>query len=130
MQVSGYSWVGVRTEHFEATLTFLADMLGLPRTWRAADCDIAHFRLPSGQLFEVFGPHDAGIQTTPCPVVGFEVADVWAARRALEPRGVQFVTEVAAVDDAGASWTYFRGPDEQLYQLYRPEKAYRMGGQE
>ncbi|MGH2619699.1 MAG: VOC family protein [Anaerolineales bacterium] len=130
MRISGYSWVGVRTEDFEATITFLADILGLPLTWRAADSEIAHFRLPSGQLFEVFGPNDSGIQTTTCPVVGFEVADVWAARRELEPLGVQFVTEVFATNDDGASWTYLRGPDGQLYELQRPVKAYRMEEQE
>ena len=126
MHISGYSWVGVRTEDFESTIAFLADILGLPLTWRAADGEIAHFRLPSGQLFEVFGPNVAGIQTTTCPVVGFEVADVWAARQELEPLGVQFVTEVFETNDEDASWTYFRGPDGQLYELQRPEKAYRM----
>ena len=126
MRIAGYSWVGIRTEDFESTITFLADILGLPLTWRAADGEIAHFRQPSGQLFEVFGPNDAGIQTTTCPVVGFEVADVWAARQALEARGVQFVTEVLGTNDDGASWTYFRGPDGQLYELQRPDKAYRV----
>ena len=126
MRIAGYSWVGIRTEDFESTVTFLADILGLPLTWRAPDGEIAHFRLPSGQLFEVFGPNDAGIQTTTCPVVGFEVADVWTARQALEARGVQFVTDVLGTNDDGASWTYFRGPDGQLYELQRPDKDYRM----
>jgi hypothetical protein len=60
------------------------------------------------------------------PVVGFEVADVWAARQALERRGVQFVTDVEGTNDDGASWTYFRGPDGQVYELQRPDKPYRM----
>ena len=130
MHISGYSWVGVRTEDFESTITFLADILGLPLAGRAADREIAAFRLPSGQFFEVFGPNDAGIQTTTCPVVGFEVADVWAARRELEQLGVQFVTEVFGTNDDSYSFTYFRGPDGQLYELQRPEKAYRMVEQE
>jgi catechol 2,3-dioxygenase-like lactoylglutathione lyase family enzyme len=66
MRILGYSWVGIRTDDFEATLAFLVDTLGLPLTWRAADGEVAHFRLPSGQLFEVFGPHAAGLQKTPC----------------------------------------------------------------
>jgi catechol 2,3-dioxygenase-like lactoylglutathione lyase family enzyme len=127
MRLLGYSWVGVRTEDFEATIRFLVESLGQPLAWRAEDCEIAHFRLPSGQLFEVFGPNDAGIQTTTSPVIGFEVEDVWAARRELEPLGVQFVTDVFGADDDGASWTYFRGPDGQLYELQRPDKEYRMG---
>ena len=125
MPILGYSWVGIRTGDFEGTLRFLTEALGLPLTWRADDAAIAHFRLPSGQLFEVFGPSDAGAQATPCPVIGFEVADVSAARQALEARGVPFVTEVLGSDD-GAMWTYFRGPDAQLYELQRPEPAYRL----
>ena len=125
MRILSYSWVGIRTEDFESTITFLADILGLPLTWRGSKSEIAHFRLRSGQLFEVFGPDDAGVHTTTCPVIGLEVADVWAARRELEQLGVQFVTEVFGTNDDGASWTYFRGPDGQLYELQRPEKAYR-----
>ncbi len=124
MDILGYSWVGVRTEDFEGTLHFLAQILGLTLTWRAAEDDIAHFRLPSGQLFEVFGPRAAGIQTTTCPVLGFEVADVRAARHKLEAVGVPFVSEVFGSEE-GAMWTYFRGPDGQLYELQRPEQEYR-----
>jgi catechol 2,3-dioxygenase-like lactoylglutathione lyase family enzyme len=124
VDILGYSWVGVRTEDFEDTMHFLTQILGLTLTERAAEADIAHFRLPSGQHLEVFGPRDAGIQTTTCPVLGFEVADVRAARHELEAVGVPFVGEVSGSDE-GAMWTYFRGPDGQLYELQRPEQEYR-----
>jgi hypothetical protein len=50
--------------------------------------------LPSGQLFGVFGPNSgyAGIRSSTCPVVGFEVEDVEAAREELAQSGVEFVT--------------------------------------
>ncbi len=126
MHILGYSWVGVRTEDFEATIRFFADTLRLPLAWRAQDAEIAGFRLPSGQLFEVFGPSNAGVQTTTCPVVGFEVADVWAARQELARMGVEFITDVEESED-GDAWVYFRGPDGQLYELQRPQEKYRMG---
>ncbi len=91
MRILGYSWVGVRTEDFGATIRFFVEKLGLAVRWRAEDAEIAHFRLPSGQLFEVFGRNNAGVQTTTCPVVGFEVEDVWAARQELTQVGVEFI---------------------------------------
>ena len=121
MSISGYSWVGIRTDDFEATTRFFEEKLGLTLTWRSGDAEVAHFQLPGGQLFEVFGPNDAGVHATNCPVVGFDVEDVRAARDELMQLGVEFVTEVEE-GEAGASWVYFRGPDGQLYQLQRPAK--------
>jgi catechol 2,3-dioxygenase-like lactoylglutathione lyase family enzyme len=128
-RILGYSWAGIRTEDFEGTIRFFTEKLGMPLTWRAQDTDIAHLRLPSGQLFEVFGPNSDyyGVHGTTCPVVGFEVEDVEAAREELAQRGVEFVTEVDDQgSEEGASWVYFRGPDGQLYELQRPSKPYRM----
>lgn len=118
MSISGFSWVGIATEDFEATIRFLTEKLGLPLTGRAEDAEVAHFLLPSGQLFEVFGPGVVDVHTTSCPVVGFDVEDVRTAREELAQRGVEFVTEVEEAED-GASWVYFRSPDGQLYQLQR-----------
>ena len=129
MRILGYSWVGIVTEDFEDTIRFFTEKLGLPLMRREDEAHFAHFRLPSGQLFEVFGPNNeyARVHRSSCPVVGFEVEDVWAAREELAHRGVEFVTEV---HDEGskedASWVYFRGPDGRLYELQRPEQQYRM----
>jgi catechol 2,3-dioxygenase-like lactoylglutathione lyase family enzyme len=132
MQISGYSWVGIVTQDFEGTIRFFADKLGLPLVRREDDAQFAHFRLPSGQLFEVFGPNNeyASVHPSTSPVVGFEVEDVRAAREELAQRGVEFVTEVEVEEsEEGASWVYFRGPDGQLYELQRPEGQYRMAQQ-
>ena len=82
MRILGYSWVGIVTEDFEGTIRFFTEKLGLPLTRREDEAQFAHPRLPSGQLFEVFGPKKeyAGVHRSSCPVVGFEVEDVEAAR--------------------------------------------------
>ena len=102
MRVLGYSWVGIVTGDFEGTLRFFTEKLGLPLVRREDDAGFAHLRLPSGQLFEVFGPNSdsAHVHGDSCPVVGFEVEET----------------------GAGDSWVYFRGPDGQLYELQRQPK--------
>ena len=55
MDVLAYRWVGVRTTHFDATVRFFRDVLGLPLIEHDATATVAGFRLPSGQRFEVFG---------------------------------------------------------------------------
>ena len=132
MRILGYSWVGIVTEDFEDTIRFFTENLGLPLTRRDDEAQFAHFRLPSGQLFEVFGPNNvyAGVHPSTSPVVGFEVEDVEAAREELAHRGVEFVTEVEEEDSGeGASWVYLRGPDGQLYELQTPEEQHRPSRQ-
>ena len=115
--------MGIVTGDFEGTLRFFTETLGLPLARREDDAGFAHLRLPSGQLFEVFGPSSeyAHVHGDSCPVVGFEVEDVRAAQEELSRQGVEFVTEVEE-DEEGASWVYFRGPEGRLYELQRPSK--------
>ncbi len=119
MKVLGYSWLGVRTGYFDAAVRFFAETLDLPLAARDDLRDFAMFRLPSGQLVEIFGPRDTQHDFMTAPVAGFEVEDVRAARRELEAQGVEFVTEVMNWG-GGAASTYFRGPDGHLYELWRP----------
>ncbi len=127
VRILGYSWAGILTEDFEAAIRFFTEKLSLPLTYRAEDTEFAYFRLPSGQLFEVFGPNDeyADLHGNTCPVVAFEVEDVRAAREDLSRLGVEFVTDVEESEE-GDSWVYFRGPDERLYELWQPSEQYRM----
>jgi predicted enzyme related to lactoylglutathione lyase len=139
VRILGYSWAGIHTENFEAAIRFFTEKLGLLLTYRAEDTDFALFRLPSGQLFEVFGPNSedyaatreeyAGVHPASCPIVGFEVEDVEAAREQLVERGVEFIHEVRWSEEGDSSWATFRGPDGQLLQVWRPEERYRMGQQ-
>ncbi len=133
VRILGYSWMGVYAEDFETTINFFTEGLGLPLEWRQEDTDFAGFRLPSGQLLEVFGPRWAdthvqydGVQPSTSPILGFEVEDVEAAREELMSRGVEFVTE-ALEFEGGASSAKFLGPDGQVYEVWRPEERFRMG---
>jgi catechol 2,3-dioxygenase-like lactoylglutathione lyase family enzyme len=121
MHVSGYSWAGVRTEDFAAALQFFGDVLGLPLADRDDSKDFAQFRLPSGQLFEIFGPRDGWHKFLQSPVLGFEVESVRSARREMEAAGVEFVTEVRDWAGGQAS-SYFRGPDGHIYELWQPAR--------
>lgn len=56
MNISAISWAGVRTSDFDATILFFSEAVGLPLNLRNNEAEWAHFRLESGDLFEVFGP--------------------------------------------------------------------------
>lgn len=115
MRVLGYSWAGVRTADLKSAVNFFADVLGLPLIHQSAG--LVQFEMPSGQLFEVFGSESRYFQLHACPVLGFQVEDVQAAKKELESKGVRFVTEVNSNDSE--AWAYFRGPDGYLYELWQ-----------
>jgi len=122
MEVHRMRWAGVRTADFAATVRFFRDVLDLPLSQHDTTATVAGFRLPSGQQFEVFGPASRYYPLHECPVLGFEVDDVVAARAELEAAGVEFASEVMDSTD-GEAWTYFRGPDGVLYELTQPPRA-------
>ena len=115
MHVSAISWAGVRTKNFEATIRYFSEIVELPLTLRDNESEVAHFRLESGDLFEVFGPSNRNGELHACPVFAFEVQDIESARREMEEKGAQFVTEIRTWEDE--AWCYFRGPDGYLYEI-------------
>ena len=119
MRVLGYTWAGVRTADLKSAERFFADVLGLSLVREGKG--MVQFEVLSGQLFEVFGPESTYYRLHACPVLAFQVEDVRAARKELEARGVEFVTEVDG--DASEAWTYFRGPDGYLYELWQTERS-------
>jgi hypothetical protein len=46
-----------------------------------------------------------------------QVEDVRAARKEIKSHGVEFVTDVNG--NESEAWTYFRGPDGYLYELWQ-----------
>ena len=54
MKISAYSWAGVRTLDFDSTVRFFAEVLGISLSHRDDATDFALFKLPSGQIFEIF----------------------------------------------------------------------------
>ena len=118
MRVLGYTWAGVRTADLNSAKRFFADVLGLRRSHEGKG--LVQFELPSGQLFEVFGSESRYYRLHACPVIGFQVEDVQSAKRELESKGVEFVTDLFG--DEKEAWTYFRGPDGTLYEIWQTER--------
>jgi catechol 2,3-dioxygenase-like lactoylglutathione lyase family enzyme len=119
MRVLAYTWAGVRTADLESAARFFAGVLGFSVIHKGEG--LIQFEMPSGQLFEVFGSNSRYYQLHACPVLGFQVEDVRAAKKELESRGVEFVTDVDGNESEG--WTYFRGPDGYLYELWQTARS-------
>ena len=118
MRVLGYTWAGVRTSDLNTSSRFFSDILGLRRVHDGKG--LVQFELPSGQLFEVFGSESRYYQFHNCPVVGFQVEDVRAAKQEMESKGIEFVTDVLGNDTE--AWAYFRGPDGYLYEIWQTQR--------
>ncbi len=113
MQVKGISWLGTRTEHFDAQVRFYREVLGMePRVLRS---DFAMFVLPDGDVVEVFGPGDTGHTFMRGPVGGFEVGSVGQARTAMEAAQVEFIGETHTHGER--AWAHFRAPDGNIYEI-------------
>lgn len=119
MRLLGYTWAGVRTRDLKSATRFFTDVLGLTVIHEGKG--VVQFEMPSGQLFEVFSSESRYYQLHACPVLGFQVEDVRAARKELESRGVEFVTEIYG--DESEVWVYLRGPDGYLYELWQTPRS-------
>lgn len=119
MHVMAISWAGVRTNDFDATIHYFSEIVGLPLSLRNDATEVAHFRLESGDLFEVFGPNNRHVELRACPAFAFEVEDIESARKEMEEKGVEFVTEIRTRENH--AWFYFRGPDGYLYKIRQTE---------
>ena len=113
VKVHGVVWVGVRTEAFDATVTFFRDSLGIDLGLLRPD--FAFARMPNTSQLEIFGPGDPdhGHFTTG-PVPEFLVDDVAAAVGELRAAGVEILGE-PHVEGEGAGWAHFRAPDGNVY---------------
>ena len=121
MRVLGYTWAGVRTADLKSAARFFADVLGLSLIHESER--LVQLEMPSGQLFEVFGSQSRYYPLHACPVLAFQVDNVSAARKELESRGVEFVTDVEGSESE--AWVYFRGPDGYLYELWQTKRPLR-----
>jgi len=114
LKVLGVAWVGIRTDRLGDMTSFYEDVLGL-RRWVIEE-DFVAYRLPNGDIAEVFGPrapdHD---HFTTGPVVGFLVDDLSAAIGDLEAAGVKILG--TPVLDGRGGWAHFRAPDGNVYEL-------------
>lgn len=120
MKVKGYSWCGVGTDDFEATLSFFTKVTGL-RLIEAEERGVAMLSVADGQILEVFGPGTQGRKLTSPPVLGFEVDDIAAARDELLRHDVEILGDIGSWN--GFEWIKFRGPDGHIFALQKTPKA-------
>jgi predicted enzyme related to lactoylglutathione lyase len=114
MEIQRLGWLGIRTDRFDAVVSFLEGTLGLRKA--IDQPGRAMFELPNGDPVDVFDASDPRYEHfTTGPVVGFVVDDVEAAREELVAAGVADVGPVMRGD--GFVWAHFRGPDGNLYEL-------------
>jgi catechol 2,3-dioxygenase-like lactoylglutathione lyase family enzyme len=114
VQIKGLVWVGTATEHFDETVSFFRDVLGL--TVFHGSENLSVLRLPGGEWVEVFGPgHEHFGEFNRGPVVEFLVDDLAAARAELEAKGAEFLHGDHAWGDF--VWAHFRGPDGNIYGI-------------
>ena len=122
MNISGYSWAGTPTSDFDQTNQFFRETLGLEVLLIDAERMIAIFKLPTGQLFEIFGPGNRYQTLMHGPGIAFDVDAIDTARAELESKGVKFVSEIER-GSHGDAWTLFEGPDGYIYQLFQRRRA-------
>ncbi len=129
MKVLRVSFVGIRTEQFDATQTMFRDLLGMEVAF--SNPDWAGFNLPSGPLdfVEILGPSMTDERVAPAAfergvLVAFAVDDMLGARAELAAAGVELVgdvvwgRELTGGDDSDRwGWFFFRAPDGTIYVI-------------
>lgn len=112
--VTGYSWAGIRADNFEETVRFFERLFGFSSNMNGEN--IALFKLPSGQKFEIIGPDSPWAAMHKRPVIAFDVEDIYSARQDLKERGITFLTEIK-LNGTGGAFFYFVGPEGLVYSL-------------
>jgi catechol 2,3-dioxygenase-like lactoylglutathione lyase family enzyme len=129
MKVLRVSFVGTRTQHFEATQALFRDVLGMEAAF--SNPDWAGFTLPSGQrdLVEIFGPGMTDERVSPAAfdngvLIAFAVDDIVSARAELAAAHVELVGDVVWAHDLTGGdesnrwgWFFFRAPDGNIYVI-------------
>lgn len=119
---AGVNWIINPTTHFDDTVAFFRDMLGLSITAEGTPITDLQFTryvqlaLPTGGVLEIVEPRAEVQQLFSTPIVSLTVEDVQQARRELEEQQITFVAPLFRTED-GYGWTYFRAPDGNIYQL-------------
>ena len=128
MKVLRVSFVGTRTQHFDAMQALFRDVLGMDASF--SNPDWAGFTLPSGprDLVEVFGPGMTDERVAPAEfesgvLIAFAVDDIVSARAELAAQ-VELVGDIVwARDVTGGDqsnrwgWFFFRAPDGNTYVI-------------
>jgi catechol 2,3-dioxygenase-like lactoylglutathione lyase family enzyme len=116
------TWVLAPTRQFDQSVAFWRDVLGLVVVQEGnpvTDTQFARFaqvQMPGGGVLEIVEPMDAVADVYVAPIVSISVNDLLLARREMEAQHVEFLTPIFD-SRQGSGWTYFRGPDGNVYQL-------------
>lgn len=135
MKVLRVSFVGIRSENFDATVAMFRDVMGMDLAFENPEW--AGFRLPSGDrdLLEILGSADIDERVAPAEfergvLVAFAVDDVVSAREELAAAGIELIGEVVWANDLFDSpededwgWCFFRAPDGNVYVLQQDGSA-------
>lgn len=76
MKSANKTKVGIRTSNFSNAVIFLREVLNLEIVYHDKDEDLAMFKLPSGQILEVFGSKNIWHPFTTPPDWEVIVADI------------------------------------------------------
>jgi predicted enzyme related to lactoylglutathione lyase len=114
MQMQGLIWLGVRTHNFEQMVRLYRDVFGL-RTFHE-DASSVRFRLTDGTEVHVYGPADEEHRFFGTgAVVGILVDEADVARAEMQAAGIEFIGP--SQHDGSTSWSHFRGPDGNVYEI-------------
>jgi catechol 2,3-dioxygenase-like lactoylglutathione lyase family enzyme len=115
MQVEQVDFVSVLTQDLSRARQFYGETLGLPIETEGEN----DLEFTLGQVtLDVFNPTSVGQPFAPSPAgIAIRVADVAAARAALEAKGVQFDGEI--VDSGVCHFAFFKDPDGNALMLHR-----------
>ena len=120
MQVKGLDWTGILVEDYKKAQQFFVEKLGLTLQFEAKKHVITHFRLPSGQLFELYGPDNRQriyekFRWFNGQALGFDVDDLVKDYQEMVDRGVHFIREIETWQEE--AWAMFLGPENELLQI-------------
>jgi predicted enzyme related to lactoylglutathione lyase len=119
MRITGLGWMGVIAEDFATAVAFFGEKLGLSLAFRDEAKAVAHFRMQSGQLIEVYGPSNRQrkekYRLFNGPVLGFAVQDIELAHQEMIAKGANFITGIERWE--GEAWAMFLGPEDKLFAL-------------
>ena len=122
---NGIEWIIACTGNFERSVEFFRDIMGLPIRSEgvpATDKQFSRYaqaEMPNRVVLEIVEPRAEFREIFTAPVVSITVDDVSKARRELEDKQIEFVSPIFFAGD-GWSWTYFRAPDGNVYQIQGP----------
>jgi catechol 2,3-dioxygenase-like lactoylglutathione lyase family enzyme len=117
MKARGVSWVGMKTEQFDAMKGFFRDVVGLPSVVEREDFVV--FLYPNGDKVELFGPNAGNPPEqfgTSKVMTSILVEDMDAALAELRAAGIELIGGPGFGSD-GYIWQHFRAPDGKEFEL-------------